>query len=282
MNAPLSTAHLFDLAVAPVLASGAFAELCRSLSKDRDIVDAVTMRAMALRASWTHDVSPTAWCHAIARQVVSERRQARRDYEKQVVPLRPNLYGAAMKLTRDPSDADDLVQDTMTRAWRFWASYEQGTNVKAWLFVVMRNTFINGYSKAGRAQDFANTVNSDMRALGPSAAVAHSHSSPPGPDEMLSAEMQRTLVREALDSLPTDYRIAVSYADLDGLSYKEIAAAMDCPIGTVMSRIYRGRKILARLLHAHAVEIGMASAEQPADVVPVASAQCELFAAGWE
>jgi RNA polymerase sigma-70 factor (ECF subfamily) len=285
MNAPQATAHKFDLAVAPVLASEPFADLCRSLSKDSDIIDAVTMRAMERRDSWTPDVSPTAWCHAIARQVVTQRRNDRRVFERQVMPLRSNLYGAAMKLTRDPSDADDLVQDTLLRAWRFWASFTQGTDLKAWLFTVLRNTFINGYHKAGRRRDFANAVNNDMRSLGTETAVCHSCASPPGPEDAVAAEAQRVLIREALDSLPADYRSAVSYADLDGLSYKEIAAAMECPIGTVMSRIYRGRRMLAGLLHAHAVEIGLASeSDRPAEVVrlPVASAQCELFAAGWE
>jgi RNA polymerase sigma-70 factor (ECF subfamily) len=285
MNAPQATTHMFDLAVAPVLASEPFADLCRSLSRDRDIIDAVTMRAMERRDSWTHDVSPTAWCHAIARQVVAQRRNDRRVFERQVMPLRSNLYSAAMKLTRDPSDADDLVQDTLLRAWAFWASFTQGTNLKAWLFTVLRNTFINGYHRRGRKRDFQNDVTSQMRSLGPTVAVGHSCSSPPGPEDAVAAEAQRVLIREALDSLPTDYRIAVSYADLDGLSYKEIAAAMECPIGTVMSRIYRGRRMLQGLLHAHAVEIGLASEnDRPAEVVrlPVASAQCELFAAGWE
>jgi RNA polymerase sigma-70 factor (ECF subfamily) len=279
MNA-INTAHMFDTLVAPVLASPAFADLCRSLSKDPDIVAAVTVRALELRGAWDSSVSPTAWCHAIARDVVISRRRARREYERQVVPLRSNLYGAAMKLTRDPDAADDLVQDTMLRAWRFWATYEQGTNVKSWLFVVLRNTFINGYHKAGRRSVGLASVTDDMRALGSAAAIAHSHSSPPGPEETVSAEMQRVLLHDALNSLPTDYRTAVAYADLDGLSYKEIAAAMDCPIGTVMSRIYRGRRILRGLLHAHAVEIGMAS-EADAPVVEM-PAQCELFAAGWE
>jgi RNA polymerase sigma-70 factor (ECF subfamily) len=318
MNA-INTAHMFDLLVAPVLASEPFADLCRSLTKDPDIVAAVTVRALELRDAWDSSVSPTAWCHAIARDVVINRRKARREYERQVVPLRSNLYGAAMKLTRDPDAADDLVQDTMLRAWRFWGTYEQGTNVKAWLFVVLRNTFINGYHKAGRATDFANAVSSDMRSLGDHAAIAHSHSSPPGPEERVSAEMQRVLLHAALNSLPADYRTAVAYADLDGLSYKEIAAAMDCPIGTVMSRIYRGRRMLQAILErrenprtitvtrphrmrvaakgwtrAHADTAGsltitidvvtrLAFRERPAHVrPPVASAQCELFAAGWE
>ena len=214
---------------------------------------------------------------------VASNRERRRVFERQVIPMRANLYGAAMRLTRSPEDADDLVQDTLTRAWRFWDTYERGTNLKAWLFTVLRNTFINGYHRAGRRSVGIDAINSDMRSLGPLVAVANSHSAAPPPDEMVSAEAQRMRVREALDSLPSDYRTAVTLADLEGLSYKEIAEAMECPIGTVMSRIYRGRRILHRLLHDHAVEIGMLDAGDcnHRDVKPAkVSAQCELFAVG--
>jgi RNA polymerase sigma-70 factor (ECF subfamily) len=93
--------------------------------------------------------------------------------------------------------------------------------------------------------------------------VANSAARPPGPEEAVSAEVTQMRIREALDSLPPDYRLAVSYADLDGLSYKEIAEIMECPIGTVMSRIYRGRKVLHKLLHGHALELGMVTETDP-------------------
>jgi RNA polymerase sigma-70 factor (ECF subfamily) len=102
-----------------------------------------------------------------------------------------------------------------------------------------------------------------MRSLGPSVAVGNSTSQPPGPEEAVSSEITQMRIREALDSLPPDYRLAVTLADLEGLSYKEIAEAMDSPIGTVMSRIYRGRKILHKLLYDHALEIGVVEDGDP-------------------
>jgi len=210
----------------------------------------------------------------------------RREYEATVLPLYDSLYGSAMKLTRDPAEAEDLVQDTMIRAFRFWGTFQQGSNIKAWMFKILKNTFINGYHRRGRRRDFQNDVNSQMRSLGPTVAVANSNSRPPGPDEAVSSEVTQMRIREALDSLPPDYRQAVTLADLEGLSYKEIAECMDCPIGTVMSRIYRGRKILHRLLHDHALELGMdvdappearASTRKARPARASASAQCERF-----
>jgi RNA polymerase sigma-70 factor (ECF subfamily) len=182
---------------------------------------------------------------------------ARREFEATALPLYSNLYGAAMRLTRDPAEAEDLVQDSLVRAYRFWSTFQQGTNIKAWLFTILRNSFINSYHKRGRKRDFQSDVNSQMRSLGPTVALANSSSQPPGPEEAVSAELTQMRVREALDSLPPDYRLAVTLADFEGLSYKEIADYMECPIGTVMSRIYRGRKILHKLLHEHACELGM-------------------------
>jgi RNA polymerase sigma-70 factor (ECF subfamily) len=188
---------------------------------------------------------------------------ARREFEATALPLINNLYGAAMRLTRDPAEAEDLVQDSMVRAFRFWSTFQQGTNIKAWMFTILRNTFINGYHRRGRKRDFQNDVNSQMRSLGPTVALANSTSQPPGPEEAVSSEITQMRIREALDSLPPDYRLAVTLADLEGLSYKEIAEVMECPIGTVMSRIYRGRKILHKLLYEHAREIGMVAEGAP-------------------
>lgn len=188
---------------------------------------------------------------------------ARREFEQSALPLLDNLYGAAMRLTRDPAEAEDLVQDSMVRAYRFWDTFKRGTNIKAWLFTILRNTFINGYHRRGRARSFHSDVNAQMRSLGPTVALANSTSQPPGPEEVVSTQITTARIREALDSLPPDYRIAVTLADLEGLSYKEIAEAMDCPIGTVMSRIYRGRKILHKLLYDHAREIGIIEEGDP-------------------
>ena len=188
---------------------------------------------------------------------------ARREFEQVALPLLDNMYGVAMRLTRDPAEAEDLVQDAMVRAYRFWDSFQQGTNIKAWLFTILRNTFINGYHRRGRRRDFRSDVSSQMRSLGPSVAVGNTTSQPPGPEEAVSSRITHARIREALDSLPPDYRLAVTLADLEGLAYKEIAEIMDCPIGTVMSRIYRGRKLLHKLLYEHAREIGLVGDDDP-------------------
>jgi RNA polymerase sigma-70 factor (ECF subfamily) len=185
------------------------------------------------------------------------------EFQRQAIPLYDNLYGAAMRLTRDPSEAEDLVQDSMVRAFRFWDTFQQGTNIKAWLFTILRNTFINGYHRRSRARSFQSDVNAQMQALGPAVAVANSTSQPPGPEEVVSGKVAQMRIREALDSLPSDYRLAITLADLEGLSYKEIAEILDCPIGTVMSRIYRGRQILHRLLRSHAIESGLIEESEP-------------------
>lgn len=205
-------------------------------------------------------------------------------FEALVLPLRDDLYGAAMRMTRDQADAEDLVQDSMVRAYRFWDSFKQGTNIKAWMLTILRNTFINSYHRRGRKLNFDNDVSAQLGSVGPSISVGNSGSHPPGPEEAVSGMATQAEIREALASLPPDYRLAVTMADLEGLSYKEIAEVMECPIGTVMSRIYRGRKALARLLYDHAVEIGAVGSDfelpdepSPRGRPPEVSAQLSLY-----
>jgi len=176
-----------------------------------------------------------------------------------------NLYGAALRLTRDPALAEDLVQDAMVRAYRFWDSFKPGTSVKAWLFTILRNTFINGYHKRNRARSFKTDVEQQMGSLGPNMALGQPGGEMPSPEEAVSATVTRARIMAALDSIPEDYRTAVMLADLEGMAYKEIADIMDCPIGTVMSRIYRGRRLLHKLLFDHAAEVGLVDPdhEQP-------------------
>jgi RNA polymerase sigma-70 factor (ECF subfamily) len=188
---------------------------------------------------------------------------ARREFEALALPLTDNLYGAAMRLTRNPAEAEDLVQDAMVRALRFWDSFQQGTNIKAWMFTILRNTFINGYHRQGRDRDFEKAVAADVRSVGEEIAVVNT-TAPPGPEEALTVQDTQARVAEALATLPEDYRVAVTLADLEGLSYKEIAEAMGCPIGTVMSRIYRGRKALYSALYSHARDLGMVEGEAAA------------------
>ncbi|HXF56738.1 MAG TPA: sigma-70 family RNA polymerase sigma factor [Actinomycetota bacterium] len=171
--------------------------------------------------------------------------ELRARFEAEVLPLLPSLYSAARRLTRDVQEAEDLVQETFLRAYRGFRRFEPGTNVRAWLFRILTNTFINLYRRRQREPQ---TVSEDevedwylyskMREEGlePSAEAAVIDSLP---DED---------VQGALASLPEPFRLAVLLADVEGLSYREIAEVMGVPIGTVMSRLHRGRRALERRL----------------------------------
>jgi RNA polymerase sigma-70 factor (ECF subfamily) len=166
-------------------------------------------------------------------------------FEQEAMPLLPNLYSAALRLTRNPTDAEDLVQETFLRAYRGFARFEPGTNLRAWLYRILMNTFINSYRKKQRepltiSEDEVDEwyLYSKMAEQGaePSAETAVIESLP---DED---------VQDALASLPEQFRTAVLLADVEGFSYKEIAEIVGVPIGTVMSRLHRGRKALEKRL----------------------------------
>ena len=184
---------------------------------------------------------------------------ARREFERNAVPIFDNLFGVAMRLTRDPIEAEDLVQDSITRAYRGWRDnrFREGTNFKAWVTTIMRNTFINGYHRRRRKRMAQAEIKAQVRTHGQGVALAHSTSRPPGPEEALTSNLTIAAVREAIDGLSEDHRLAVVLADIEGLSYAEIAQIMRCPKGTVMSRVHRGRKALHDALFAHARELGM-------------------------
>jgi RNA polymerase sigma-70 factor (ECF subfamily) len=198
------------------------------------------------------------------------KRSARTDFEQQALPHLDALYGTAMRLTRNPRDAEDLVQDALLRAYRFWGQFEQGTNCKAWLFKILTNTFINRYHKARRDHELALQVAADDDvAESVISQAAHERSrNPEGTiaDAALSDDVQR-----ALDALPPDFRLAVVLCDLQELSYKEIAEIMECPVGTVMSRLFRGRRLLQQALRGYAVAEGVIKAEAAAGVVDLAA-----------
>jgi RNA polymerase sigma-70 factor (ECF subfamily) len=185
---------------------------------------------------------------------------ARHEFEATALPQIDALYGAALRLTRNSAEAEDLVQDAFVRAYRFWHTFKSGTSIRAWLFTILRNTFINRYHRANRTRHANADLEAQLPALGVEAAVGHPTSGMPSPELALSVRITRERIMTALESVPEDYRMAVILADLEGLAYKEIAEIMDCPIGTVMSRIFRGRKLLHKLLHDHAVELGLADA----------------------
>jgi RNA polymerase sigma-70 factor, ECF subfamily len=169
------------------------------------------------------------------------------------------LYGVALRLIKNERDAEDLVQDTYMKAYNHFDKYEQGTNCKAWLFKILTNTFINRYRKKQKERVYL--VDDDERPLYERhAAPAESPMDQPAVSE---EEMFHRLfgdeVRDALELVPEDFRIVVLLADLQDFSYKEIADIMDCPIGTVMSRLYRGRRLLQRQLVEYAMQQGYLS-----------------------
>jgi RNA polymerase sigma-70 factor (ECF subfamily) len=187
---------------------------------------------------------------------------ARQQFEATALPQLDAMYGAALRLTRNPAEAEDLVQDAYVRAYRFWHTFKTGTSVKAWLFTILRHTFINRYHRGNRARSAKSDLESQLGALGAEAAVGHPTSHIPAPDAAIAQRITRERILAALEMIPEDYRMAVILADLEGLAYKEIAEVMDCPIGTVMSRIFRGRRLLHRLLHDHALELGLAQRDE--------------------
>jgi RNA polymerase sigma-70 factor, ECF subfamily len=176
-------------------------------------------------------------------------------FERDVLPLLPGLYGAALRMTRNPADAEDLLQEATLRAYRGFASFEEGTNLKAWLYRILTNSFINTYRKRQREpqtvegpDDFDEWFLFDR--LG-------SRSVQPSAEEDVLDRIPDAEVKAALESIPDNFRMAVLLADVEGFSYKEIAEIMDVPIGTVMSRLHRGRKALEKALYGLAKERGL-------------------------
>jgi RNA polymerase sigma-70 factor (ECF subfamily) len=172
-----------------------------------------------------------------------------------------SLYSAAMRMTRNPADAEDLVQETYLKAYRGFGGFAEGTNLKAWLYRILTNTYINSYRAKQRRPDETDLDEVEdlylYRRLGGLEAARASRSAE---DELLDLFTEAE-VKAAIEELPEGFRIAVLLADVEGFSYKEIAEIMDIPIGTVMSRLHRGRKALEKLLYDFAVSHRLADAE---------------------
>lgn len=212
------------------------------------------------RIDWTvMDTESNAQGDGPAQDVVDRRseetaEQRSQRFEKYAMQYVDQLYAAALRMTRNPSDAEDLVQEAYTKAYSSFHQYKPGTNLKAWLYRILTNTYINLYRKRQRQPLQSNTETVEDWQM----AKAGEHTS----SGLRSAETEAldglpdSDVKDALQSIPEDFRLAVYFADVEGFAYKEIAEILDVPIGTVMSRLHRGRKLLRDLLTDYAAERG--------------------------
>lgn len=187
-------------------------------------------------------------------------------FAEQAMPLMSSLYSGALRMTRNPADADDLVQETYLRAYRGFGGFQEGTNLKAWMYRILTNTYINSYRAKQRRPDETDLDEVEdlylYRRLGGLEAARSGRSAE---DELMDT-FSEAEVKQAIEDLPENFRMAVLLADVEGFSYKEIAEILDIPIGTVMSRLHRGRKALQKALYDYAVTHGLA--ERPDDTAP--------------
>ena len=178
-----------------------------------------------------------------------------RRFETDAMPYLDQLYGAALRMTRNPADAEDLVQETFAKAFAAFHQYKPGTNLKAWLYRILTNTFINTYRKKQRAPQESDSDSVEDWQI--HRAASHTSTGLRSAETEALDALGDTEVKDALAQLPEDFRLAVYLADVEGFAYKEIAEIMDTPIGTVMSRLHRGRGQLRQLLADHARSLGM-------------------------
>lgn len=194
----------------------------------------------------------------LAEPTTSEQKKLYADFEREAVPHMDSLYNYAIKMTGDSDDASDLIQDTYLKAFRFFDKFEQGTNCKAWLFRIMKNTFINSYRKSAKEPDkvdYEDVENfyENIKASNTDSA----HLEKDIYDNLLDDELS-----QAITSLPEDFRTVVILADIEGFTYDEIADFIDIPVGTVRSRLHRARKMLFTKLYKYAGQKGYIAKEE--------------------
>jgi RNA polymerase sigma-70 factor, ECF subfamily len=189
-----------------------------------------------------------------------------KEFADQAITYIDSLYNSALRMTRNPQEAEDLVQDVYLKAYRFRNQFQAGTNLKAWMFTILTNTFINRYRRAkSRPQEVGFE---DVESFYDLIKDEQLHGDyVPSPEAMFEGLLADEVIK-ALEDLPEDFRMAVILSDIEGLSYKDIADAMGCPIGTVMSRLYRGRRLLRSKLEDYAKRYRIIKGNTEVDDLP--------------
>lgn len=193
----------------------------------------------------------------------------KQQFEELALQHLDTMYSAALRLTRNERDAEDLVQDSFLRAYRFFDKFERGTNIKAWLFKILTNTFINRYRR--KAKERTAVEGTERETVHERFISRDATESAANPEQYFFDRLVSDDILGAIDQLPLDFRLVVILSDLQEFSYKEIAEILSCPVGTVMSRLYRGRKLLQKMLKQYAQESGVLPTEEGADAAEPAS-----------
>lgn len=174
----------------------------------------------------------------------------RKEFEATALPHMDAIYNAALRMAKNQTEAEDLVQDTYLRAYRFFDKFKPGTSMRAWLFKILKNTCINNFKKRAKTPEH---VDFDQLRLLEDEPV-----SCPDPEEEILYRLCHDELMRAIDALPEEFRLVILHSDVEGFTYKETAEIVDCPIGTVMSRLHRGRRILRNMMREYASDLGYA------------------------